>query len=329
MRKKLIVITISVFLIFSLFTGIIEAGSGTDEIEPTYIRFGTGMATGTWYVTGAYLGKVLEEKCPLLKGVTVQVTAGTLENANLLETEELEIAFINGNILYNAHNGLPPYKEKSFEKANAIMFGQASAWQWIVLKNSKIERIEDLKGKRVATGAAGSGIVTVARKVLNLYGISPEDIDERFLTYKEGLNALKDGKIDCVFVAAYYPLGIVDATNVSHPIRLLSMEKEKVNEFIQKNPPIYSRVIPANTYKGVDYPVTVLDSGTLICVGSWLPDELVYQILKTIYENLDELGEQHPILKTLNFDWDPNTLHELVGLHPGAIRFYKEIGKMK
>jgi len=325
MQKNLIIIIVCFLIVFSLFFGI--TGVGAEE-KPMYLSFGTGMATGTWYLAGEYIGKLLKENCPLIKGVTVQVTAGSLENARLLQNEELDIIMFNIRQAYSSTHGLPPFDKENVDKVRTLMKGHGSVAHFIVLKESKIEHLEDLKGKRVATGAAGSGIVTFCREILDVYGISPDDIDERFLTYKEATEALQDRKIDCAFVSAYYPTGIVTSLNASRPIRLLALEEKKEKEFLEKYPWYGSVTIPANVYKGVDYPVKVVDSGTLYCVGSFLSDDLVYEMLKCIHENLETLSDYHPVLKTLNFDWDPEKINEYCPLHPGAIKYYKEIGKM-
>ncbi len=298
------------------------------KIRPLHMGFGAGAATGTWYLAGGYIGKFLQDSCPLVSSVTVQVTAGSVENSRLLQAEELDLIMIAGKLAYNASRGTAMYKEK-MDKVRVMMRGHASLGHFIVLKESDIKTIEDLRGKRVSTGAAGSGIVAIGRSILEMHGITPDDIDERFLTYKEATDALKDGKIDCAFVLAYYPSGIVQSLASVRDIRLLPIEDSKMEEIMKANPYLAFGTIPANTYKGVDSPVLAIDTGTLYAVGSWLPDEVVYQMVKAIYENLDELGKQHPVLSTINFDWDPNVVDKIAPLHDGAKKFYQELGKME
>ena len=180
----------------------------------------------------------------------------------------------------------------------------------------------------LVTGAAGSGVVTLNRSLLEIYNIKPDDIDERFLSYSESIDALRDRKVDCTIISGYYPLAIIEQLAVTRNVRLLDFDKTE--EGLSSFPWGAFLKIPANTYSGVDYSVTVFDGGTQYMVGKWLSDDLVYEIVKTIHDNLSELGKLHPVLGTLHFDFDPVHLNNSIApVHPGAMRFYREIGMVK
>ena len=321
-------------LIILIFTAVMcfaggeqDAGTTSDTIKPLNLGFGSGVATGTWYLAGGYIGKFMEENSPLVNSVTVQVTAGSVENGKLIQAGEIDMALMSGTFARLAYQGKGAYKEK-VDKLRIMMLGHASLSHFIVLADSGINSFEDLKGKRIATGVAGGGVVNTSRSILALYGISPDDIDERFLNYKEAIDALKDGKIDAANIMAYYPSGIVESLASVRDIKLLQASEEKIKQIMTEQPGFAYGTIPANSYSGVDYPVLSIDTGTVYCASSDLPEEAVYQMVKSMYENRDALAEMHPILKTINYDIDPSELENIAPLHDGAIKYFKEIGMM-
>ena len=304
-----------------------ESGTTADGIKPVNLGFGAGAATGTWYLAGGYIGKFLQDNSSLVNSVTVQVTAGSVENGRLIQAGEVDMAMMAGTLASLAYRGLGPYKEK-VDKLRIMMRGHVSINHLIVLADSGINSIEDLRGKRVVTGAAGSGIVNITRSVLALYNITPDDIDERFLTFKEATDALKDGKVDAINILAYYPSGIVESLASVRDIKILSFDQEILDKLVVDKPGAAYGTIPANSYTGVDYPVLSVDSGTVYCVSSDLSDEVVYQMTKTMYEFQDELSDMHPVLKTIDYNADLNALNSIVPVHEGAKKYYQEKGKM-
>jgi uncharacterized protein len=330
--KNNMIITVLIILLFTagmcFAGGEQDSGTETGGVKPLNLGFGAGAATGTWYLAGGYIGTFLADNSSLVNSVTVQVTAGSVENGKLIQAGEVDMAMMAGTLSSLAYRGLGPFSTEKVDKLRIMMRGHVSINHLIVLADSGINSIADLKGKRVVTGAAGSGVVNITRSVLALYGITPDDIDERFLTFKEATDALKDGKVDAINILAYYPSGIVESLASVRDIKLLSFDQEILDKLVIDKPGAAFGTIPANSYTGIDYPALSVDSGTVYCVSSDLPDEVVYQMTKTMYELQNELSEMHPVLKSIGYDADLNALNSIVPVHDGAKKYYQEIGRM-
>lgn len=188
--------------------------------------------------------------------------------------------------------------------------------------------VADLKGKNVSVGDAGSGVEFNATQILAAYGIDiNKDITKHNLSFGDSAEALKDGKIDAFFCVAGAPTTAITELATTNEISILSVDKEHADQ-LKKDFPFYSDItIPANSYKGVETDVTtVAVKATIICRKD-LPEDAVYNLVKGIFENKDAIAKSHAKGEMLDPAYAIDAIS--VPFHPGAEKYFKEIGVMK
>jgi len=312
------------FLIIIFWVSLIVAAPAT-AVEPMIVAFGSGGTGGTYYVMGAAIAEIMTKDVPLIKTATSQVTAASYENVRLIQKNYVQFCLNNAASTYDGWNGKKPFKEK-MDKLRTIAWGHGSDYHVVVLADSPIKQFRDAVGKRLSVGAPGSGMEMQARRLLQVMGLSYKDFKVEFLSISEAVGGLKDGRVDMIAMTSGMPgAALIDLSNV-RPMRLISLGKELVDKVVDKFPYYDPFVIPAGTYKGVDYDTYTMTSPAIFSCREDVPEEVVYQVVKAIHKKLPWLAKNvHSSFSRWRFE--PG-VKRLAPLHPGAIKYYKEIGKM-
>jgi TRAP transporter TAXI family solute receptor len=294
------------------------------------ISLATGTSGGTWYPTGALLADLCNKKMPEIH-IAAEVTSGSGENIRLIDGKKIDLCFLNGLAAYWAWNGVKPFFDHKVSNLRSLFYAHGSTGHIVVLKRSKIKTWKDLAGKRIATGSPTGNEDQYPRAIFKAYGFSDREIEEFakkfvFLTFTEGVKALKDGRIDAAQVYAAMPNSTVMDIASTHDIDLVGLTKDVQQKLAKEYPYFVPETIPANTYKGVDHDVLVVGSSSAIFAEKDFPEDLVYTIVKTVHENIDTLAKGHIAFKKWRFN--PN-IGNLIPLHEGAKRYYKELGLLK
>ena len=233
----------------ALAVGVAGCGGGSGEKEQ-FINIATGGTAGTYYPIGGAIAEVLNKNG---MNASAQSTGASVANINMLKDKQVELAIVQNDITYYAVNGEEMFKDSGkVENLTGIASLYPETCQFVVREDSGIKKIEDLKGKRVAVGAAGSGAEANARQILEAYGITYDDVDEQFLSFAEGSYALKDGTVDAAFVTAGYPTASVQDIASQNKIRLLPIGDEQIKKLNEKYPFYTKTTVPAGTYQGFD-----------------------------------------------------------------------------
>lgn len=287
---------------------------------------GTGGTAGMAYPVGGALANIWSSKIPGIT-VTPQVTGGSIENTRLLEQKEIEFSIQMNNITEYAYKGLEMFKGHPVPILRGIASLIPEPIQNLVRADSGINSIADLKGKRVAVGPPGSGNEVNARMLLSGFGLDYNDIKPLFLSYAEAANHFKDRLIDCASFTTGIGTSAIQEIATTQNVKLISLTETEVADLQKKFPFFVRFVIPAGTYRGQDKDVlTVTTMSTLVCRAD-LDEELVYQCTKALFENLDVMKRAHAMGKMISLDTALNGL--TIPLHPGAERYYKEVGVIK
>lgn len=290
----------------------------------TRLSIATGGTSGVYYVLGGGLAQLLTKHVPGVEA-TAEVTAASVENMQLLAQRSADIAFTLGDTAYDAARGEGKFTEPLPIVALAAIYTNIT--HVVTLADSGIATLQDLKGKRVSTGAPNSGTEVIAERLLRAVGIDPDrDITRERLGVKESADALKDRKVDAFFWSGGLPTaGITElATTPNVTIRLIP-HGELAEALRAEYGPLYVQdEVPAGTYPDVDAPVSVSAVPNLLVVHRDMPEELAYEITKALFEHLDELAAVHPAAGQI----EPRraATSSPVEYHPGAVRYYKEIG---
>lgn len=300
-------------------------GSGSSKGSKTSVIIGTGGSSGTYFAVGAGMANLLNKHSEKINAVS-QGTNGAIENVRLLHSKSIQIGMGNWDALYFGYEGTGPFKG---EKQNVVslMNLYLSAGQMAVKADSGIEKYEDLKGKKVNLGPQGSTITEMSKIILQTKGIDPDkDIKPFYLDFNEGGSKLKDGDLDATFYVAGVPTaGLIDLTS-STDIKLLSLNEETADQIIEKYPYYDKITIPAGTYKGIDYDVNSLQLWTALMVSPDMPEDTVYEIVKTLMENVEEFQAVHSVGKDITLE---TAAKSPIPLHPGAKKYYEEKGVLE
>ena len=313
-------------LLASVLMSILLTGCGEDNaVKEKFVHIATGGTAGTYYPIGGAIGEILNKNISQMHA-SIQSTGGSVSNIYLLSEGDVELAIVQNDIAHYATNGTEMFKDANkhkFENLKGIASLYPEACQFVTLADKGINSIADLKGKKVAVGAEGSGAEANARQILESYGITYNDIDAQYLSFAAGAKALKEGTVDVAFLTAGYPTAAVQDIASNNKIKILSLDDELIKAVSEKYPFYTKTMIPKDTYNGLDEDVqTVSVMAILICNTDRVDEELGYQITKSIFTNLDTLKTAHSAIANLEAKTATEAMP--VDMQKGADKFFKE-----
>jgi TRAP transporter TAXI family solute receptor len=293
--------------------------------EEYLISIGAAGTGGTTYPMNAGIAEVLARDIPEVKNATVQVTGGSFENVRLLERGYIQLATASAVASHDSFHAKGRFKNP-IEVVRSLAWAHGSQVHVVSLQTSGIQTWDDLKGKRISIGPPGSQSAGNMLKLFDVLGTSESEYNVEYLSYTEGVNALKDRRVDATVVSAGFPVASIQDLSTTHKTHIMEWSDELMDKFLAKYPIYTKGVIPGGTYQNVDKDVQVLVSNVTWITSSEVPEDLVYNMIKTVYDNIDWLSENiHHKFKMWNFD---PSIQRIAPLHPGAEKFYREIGKL-
>jgi hypothetical protein len=322
MGKKLTALFLAVMLLAVLVTGCGSSNSGAQSSGgQKFINIATGGTAGTYYPLGAALAEIWNSN---IKGAnaTAQSTGASVANINLLKDGKVDVIFVQNDIAYYAANGTEMFKEKKYEDIRGLATLYPETIQIVALESKGINTVEDLKGKKVAVGAAGSGTEANARQILAAAGITYNDINVQYLSFSEAANNLKDGNIDAAFLTAGFPTAAVQDISAQHKIKLIPVDDTLADKIIKQYPFYTKTIIPANTYNGQTDDVKAVSVMSMLAVSSKMDEDTAYNLVKTMYEHLDRIAAAHAAGKMIKPENGQQGMS--ITLHPGAEKYFKE-----
>ncbi|MBR2281999.1 MAG: TAXI family TRAP transporter solute-binding subunit [Spirochaetales bacterium] len=300
--------------------------SGSNEIAwPKVMTFGTAGTGGAYYSNGVAMGTLFEKYLPTK--VTVEITGGAIENVVLMSQGELDIAMTNEHLGYFANHQMSPYENLTNPQFCVLSAGLTpGVIQFVVGGNSPIKTPADLKGKVVAVGTQGNGSLSTIKAVLGFYGITFDDFTPSYLNYTEGCQGILDGTVDCCIVPAWAPAAAVTQLAASgKAYKIIDVDLRE--EFVAQNPFYITWDIEPNVYQNQDYTVKTLATANVIIVRKDLSEDIVYELTKCLWEHIEEVYTAVPGLRySLKLE---NALNTTCEIHPGAMKYYREIGLVK
>jgi TRAP transporter TAXI family solute receptor len=291
-----------------------------------FVTIGTGGVTGTYYPTGGAICRLVNKYKKETKiRCSVESTGGSVYNINTIKNGELDFGIAQSDVVYQASNGTGKFEGKTIKKLKSVMAIYPELLTLVTRKDSNINTITDVKGKRINLGNPGSGNEATALTLFDASGIKKEDLKfAGALKASEMPDALRDNKIDGYFYMVGHPTAnIKDATN-SVDVKITPLKGSNIDALIKKYPYFAKADVPAGMYKGNPDAVPTFGVKAVLVTSDDVSEKAVYTTVKAILENFDRFKKLHPAYNNITKE---SLLDGLSApLHEGAKKYFKEAG---
>lgn len=312
-------------VIFGMIVLLMSGASATWAQKSVRLSIATGGTGGVYYPLGGGMASVISKYIPYAEA-TAEVTTASVDNCRLVGAGKADLALIMADSGWDAYQGRGVFKEKI--PLRTLFAFYPNNMHIVTVEGRGIEKVTDLKGKRVSTGAPGSGTEVMALRVLEAYGIDPDkDIKRDKLGASESAGALKDRKIDAYFWVGGVPTASVTDVAATPGIKIkLIGHDDALPKMREKYGPLYVKgVIPAKAYPGLDADVPITVVWNIVVCHEKMKGDVAYDIVKTLFDHKPELVAVHKEASWLSLE--PQAAGgSPIPFHPGAIRFYTEKG---
>jgi hypothetical protein len=286
----------------------------------------TGGQSGVYYPMGVALSQIFAKDIPNVRS-TAQVTKASAENLNLLQAGRGELALALADSVSDAWKG---DAEAGFPNKLDKLRGLSATYnnyiQIVANADSGIKTLADLKGKRISVGAAKSGTELNARAIFKAAGLAYSDMAKvEYLPFGESVELMKNRQLDATLQSA--GLGVASIRDLATAVKIVVIPVPADVVAKVGDAAYQPSVIPANTYTGQTEAVATAAIPNFLVTHSGVSDDVAYRMAKAMYDNIDTLYAAHNAAKSIKRE---NAIKGMpVPLHPGAERYYKEVGLIK
>jgi TRAP transporter TAXI family solute receptor len=310
--------------------------------EPGFFRIGTAGTAGTYFQLGGVIASAISSppgspNCQRGSGCGVpgliavaQATQGSVENVQLIGKNQLEAALAQADVASWAHTGTVIFKKNGpVPNLRAIGALYPESVHIVVPSDSPIKTMRDLKGMRVSLGEKESGTLADSRILLDMAGLSERDVKPDYSRLSEAATGLRENTLDAFFLVGGYPIPAIADLASSTPLRLLPMAAETFDKLRKRYPFFTHSDIPGNIYQGIDQDTPTAGIAALLIVSAEVPEALVYAITKSLWSDATQqlIASRHPLGLRIGLEHALDGLD--IPLHPGAERYYSEIGLLR
>lgn len=311
--------------------GLVAAASlfaGAASAQQTFIAIGTGGVTGVYYPTGGAICRLVNRgradhgiRCG------VESTGGSVFNINAIRGGELEFGVAQSDWQFHAYNGTSRFEEQGpFENLRAVFSVHPEPFTVVARADAGIETIDDLKGKRVNIGNPGSGQRGTMEVLMEAKGWTRDDFAlASELQAAEQSQALCDNNIDAMIYTVGHPSGSIQEATTACDSVLVDVTGDAVDMLVNENSYYRTATIPGGMYRGNDEDTTTFGVGATFVTSADVPDDVVYEVVSAVFENIDQFKGLHPAFANL----DPAQMANdglSAPLHDGAARYFREAG---
>lgn len=297
-----------------------------------FISIATGGTGGTYYPLGGAIATALNNSNIGVQA-NAQATGASIENVQLIHNGDAEIAFIQNDVAYYAVNGKEFFDPSNPDSDKAVagtyddLRGVACVYPEVVhiiaSDASGINSVKDLKGKRVAVGAPGSSVEVNGRQIVEAYGMTYDDFAKTdFLSFAESADQIKNGQIDAAFAVTGVPTSSITELATTYDIHLVPVDEEVAKKLIEKYPYYTYQKITPTEYRNQKADIPVLAVKSMLVVNKSMSDEMAYNITKSIFEHLEDIGNAHARGKDLSLETALDGMS--IEVHPGAQKYFDE-----
>lgn len=312
----------------------VAAVSGAAAADRKYVNIGTAGIGGGYYPTGGFICNVLNKsrntqdhniRC------TVESTGGSVANLRSIQAGEMDVAIVQSDWQYHSYRGSSKFEDDGANEDLRFLFSLHLDTAHLVARaDGGMSDFADLEGKTVNIGNAGSGTEATMTFALSRYGKAPEDVFGQVtrLTSREQAQALCDGKIDAFFyTTGITASSITEATNTCDA-SVLNWNDDTIDAMIGEFPYYAKSVIPAESYRGQDDDVTTWGLGATLVASAETDEDVVYNMVKAVFDNFEDFKAQSTLYVGLTREGSVNNGRS-IPFHPGAERYFREVGLIK
>jgi TRAP transporter TAXI family solute receptor len=295
--------------------------------QEQFITVGTGGVTGVYYPAGGAICRLVNEvrqdtgiRC------SAESTGGSVFNINAIRSGDLNFGVAQSDQQYNGYNGLGPFADVGpYEDLRFVFSIHAEPFTVVVRPDSGIETFEDLLGKRVNVGNPGSGQRATMELVMDRYGWTMDDFAlASELPSREQAQALCDNQIDAFVFTVGHPSGSISEPVATCGARIINVDSDIIAQIVDDFPYYFWATIPAGMYNNTE-DITTFGVGATFVTSADTPDDVVYTVVKQVFDNFDTFKGFHPAFAALTREGMANN-GESAPIHPGALRYYQEVG---
>jgi uncharacterized protein len=299
---------------------------GAAVAQQKTIAIGTGGTGGVYYPLGGAIANVLSKHLPGVQA-TAEVTGGSVDNLKLIGSGQSEIGFSMADAALDALKGEDKFKGGKVP-LQTLMVLYPNRMHVVTVDGTGIDKMSDLKGKRVSTGSPGGATEVMAFRVIEAAGLDRDkDMKRERLGVAESVNAIKDRKIDAFFWVGGIPTAAVTDLAASPGIKMKLLDHgDLVDKMNAKYGKLYSAgTIAPGAYPNTDKPNQIVDVWNILVTGDRMTDAAAYAIVKTLVEKKAELVAVHKEAESFSLE---NQVQERspIPFHPGALKYFKEKG---
>jgi TRAP transporter TAXI family solute receptor len=321
MSRRLVLVTIGLLLVVAAWPAAAQ--------QRVFISVATGGTAGVYFPLGAALAELWSGRVPNVQA-TAQTSGASVANVRLLQRGDVAIAMVQNDITYYAFNGIEMFMDRIANQPSPVanLRGMAMLYpetiQIVTLRAKNITSVADLRGRRIAVGAPGSGTEVNARQILRMFELGYYNTRPDFLNFAEAADQVKDGIVDAAFITAGHPTAAVQDIASNRDLKLLPVPRDVVEQ-LRAQWPYYTQVtIPANTYRGQTEAVDTVAVMAMLVTRQDVDESLVYALTRSMWENTDRLRAAHARGRDITTASARRGMP--ITMHAGALRFYREFG---
>ena len=312
--------------LFGLAAALLLGTAAADAQQPKQLSIATGGTGGVYYPLGGGFGNILGKELPGVTA-TAQVTGGSVANLQLIGSGKADICFTQVDAAWDAVNGLDKFTSGKLPiRALAVMY--PNYMHVVTVEGTGINKVEDLKGKRVSTGSPGSATEVFAFRVIEAAGLDKDkDMTRERLGVAESVNAVKDKKIDAFFFVVGLPTSSITdlAATPNTKIKILD-HAQYLDKMIAKYGNIYAAgIMPKTTYAGMDADSKGITVWNIMAVNANTDEQLAYDLTRIMLEKQQDLALVHKEALNIKVEWQTSG-RAGIPWHPGALKYFKEKG---
>ncbi|MBQ3701753.1 MAG: TAXI family TRAP transporter solute-binding subunit [Oscillospiraceae bacterium] len=313
--KKAIAFLLAVVMVFALC-----ACGKTSAAE---LKYATGGTSGTYYGFSGVIANVLNEKLKDTLNLKVESTGASKANIQMLASGDADIAIVQNDVMYYAYTSTDLFAGGAPITSFSAVCSCYPEYVQILAKKD-IKSVEQLAGKNVSVGDAGSGTEFNAKQILGAYNLTFDDINVSNQSFADSADALKNGTIDAAFVVAGYPTTAVTELATNFDFNLLAIDDDHAAKLQNDYGFYYYGVIPGGTYKPVADDVPAVAVMATIVASNKVSVNAVYAFVKGLFDYKADITAGH--VKGAELDLNTAVSGVSIPWHPGAEKFYKENG---